>query len=56
MINFINIYHLNLLADLKKERIIIRSSQIKILEIKRGQNHTGGGIGMQPCSVQNLYF
>ena len=38
MINFINrTYYLNALANLKKETIVIRTSQIKILTIKGGQ-------------------
>lgn len=27
----------------KKERIVIQTSQIKVLEIKEGQDHIGGG-------------
>lgn len=46
MINFINsTYYFNILADLKKERILIQTSQIKILTMKGGQNHLGGGAG-----------
>lgn len=38
MINFINrTYYLNALANLKKETIVTRTSQIKILTIKGGQ-------------------